>query len=133
MINNLPADVMAGLNRGPVIATEVGQNMSAMFTPNEPIYDSFSRRLTGADPRIPGIVPILIRSGTLSSEARLEMLPDHAAVIFQPPLESIDLLDWQKLDDCTELGYRHAMEQIEGGALEALGITQERYLANKPS
>ena len=125
LINNLPANVMAGLNRGPVVAVEVGQNMSAMFTPDKPKYAGLLRSLSGADPRIPGIVPILIRSGTLSSEERLAALPEHAAVIFRPPLEQIDLLDWQKLEQCIDLGYRHALEQIESGALDPLGISGE--------
>jgi predicted acylesterase/phospholipase RssA len=34
-------------------------------------------------------------------------------LLLQPPLASIDLLDWQAFDRVVEIGYRHALESIE--------------------
>jgi NTE family protein len=41
------------------------------------------------------------------------MAHDRADILFKPPLENIDLLDWQACDQAIETGYRHAVEKLE--------------------
>jgi NTE family protein len=37
----------------------------------------------------------------------------QADILFKPPLENVDLLDWQACDQAIETGYRHAVEKLE--------------------
>jgi NTE family protein len=37
----------------------------------------------------------------------------NADILFKPPLESVDLLDWQACDRAIEVGYRHAVEKLK--------------------
>jgi len=37
----------------------------------------------------------------------------HAEILFKPPLESVDLLDWQACDRAIEAGHRHAVEKLK--------------------
>jgi len=38
---------------------------------------------------------------------------ESGAQSFKPPLEKVELLDWQACDYAIEAGYRHAMEKLE--------------------
>jgi NTE family protein len=37
----------------------------------------------------------------------------QADILFKPPLENVDLLDWQACDQAIEAGYRHAVEKLD--------------------
>jgi NTE family protein len=41
------------------------------------------------------------------------MAHNHADILFKPPLENVDLLDWQACDQAIETGYRYAVEKLE--------------------
>ena len=62
--------------------------------------------------KIPPIVDLLVRAGTVGSNAIGRAARDHADVLFKPPLENVELLDWQACDYAIEAGYRHAMEKL---------------------
>ena len=63
--------------------------------------------------KIPPIVDLLVRAGTVGSNAIGRAARDHADVLFKPPLENVELLDWQACDYAIEAGYRHAMEKLQ--------------------
>jgi NTE family protein len=44
-------------------------------------------------------------------------------MLFRPPLETVDLLDWRACDRAIEAGYRHAIEQLERSDKSALGAS----------
>ena len=37
----------------------------------------------------------------------------QADILFKPPLETVDLLDWQACDHAIDVGYRHAIVKLE--------------------
>ena len=114
VINNLPVDVMRDIGRGLVIGVDVVSD------------HTFTAKSEGADlpplwrlmmPRggkqVPGILQILWRAGTVNSEAAAAALRDETDLLLRPSMESVDLLNWKAFDRAIDLGYRHAMEQLE--------------------
>jgi NTE family protein len=44
----------------------------------------------------------------------------RASVLFQPQLETVNLLDWQACDRAIDIGYRHAIKKLEQVDMSAL-------------
>ena len=62
---------------------------------------------------MPPIVDLLFRAATVTSDALGRAARGQADVLFKPPLETVDLLDWQACDHAIDVGYRHAAEKLE--------------------
>jgi NTE family protein len=107
VMNWLPVDV-SGAKRGTIIAVDVA---------SDPALVSFEEcdrvqawRFLGRRRKFPPIVAVLLRAATVSGDSLTKMAHAQADVLFKPPLENIDLLDWQACDQAIETGYRHAVE-----------------------
>ena len=61
----------------------------------------------------PSIVSILMRSGTVGSEAQRRIVREQANYLFEPPLTGVGLRDWRAFDRCIAEGYEHALRMIE--------------------
>jgi NTE family protein len=110
VMNWLPVDV-PGPKRGTIIAVDVA---------NDPALVSFEEcnrvhawRFLGRRRKFPPIVAVLLRAATVSGDSLAKMAHARADILFKPPLENVDLLDWQACDRAIETGYRHAAEKLE--------------------
>ena len=112
VINNLPVDVMRGLGRGPVIAVDVAGDRALTRVPPELEDCSPWQWLAHGRRYVPSIAAVLIRAGTINSEAQDRRMHRDADLLLQPPLASIGMLDWQAFDRAVEIGYRHALEAL---------------------
>ena len=74
-----------------------------------PVWWLLWQRMRGS----PSIVSILMRSGTVGSEAQRRVVRDQADLLFEPPLPQIGLRDWHKLDQAIAEGYAHAQMRID--------------------
>jgi NTE family protein len=119
MMNNLPADVMAGLQRGPVLAVDVAQDVALTGHGDGEGRTPLLRRLFGVPPEAPDIVSLLHRAATVSSDAQTAQARAKASLVIQPPLADVGLQAWQRFDEIVEIGYRHTCACIESGALAA--------------
>lgn len=119
MMNNLPADVMAGLERGPVLAIDVGSDRAFGDMPTRSWRGRMIRRMLGAPDAMPGIAPLLLRAATVSGDAQSMMAVGHAAALLKPPLAGIDLRAWSSFEAIAGIGYRHTREAIAQGRLQA--------------
>jgi NTE family protein len=63
--------------------------------------------------KMPPIVDILARAGTVSSDSQTKKSHSQANLLFTPTMGSIDLLDWRAYDRAISAGYRHAIEKLE--------------------
>ncbi|WP_342166853.1 patatin-like phospholipase family protein [Methylobacterium sp. SD21] len=117
MMNNLPADVMAGLGRGPVLAIDVGSDRAFTGMPARSWTGHLVRRLLGLPDAMPGIAPLLLRAATVSSDAQTMMSVSRATVVLKPPLEGVDLRDWSSFATTAALGYRCTREAIDAKGL----------------
>jgi NTE family protein len=61
----------------------------------------------------PSIVSILMRSGTVGSEAQRRIVREQADYLIEPPMPDIGLRDWKKFDQAVKEGYETARASIE--------------------
>jgi NTE family protein len=62
---------------------------------------------------MPSIFDILMRTGTLGSDAQRRLVRDEADLLFEPPMDGLSPLDWKSFDHAVAEGYAHAARQIE--------------------
>jgi len=53
----------------------------------------------------PGILSILMRSGTVGSEAQRRIVREQCDYLIEPPLPDIGMRDWRKFDQAIQEGY----------------------------
>lgn len=112
VLNNFPADIMAGFDRGPVVGVDVGRSrtLGGDAPPPDGLFERLFDKLRGGRP---GIVELLMRAGTVSSDAYSTVMRSHVDLLFEPPVEMVDLRDWKAFDRVVEAGYRHAADILE--------------------
>jgi NTE family protein len=112
VMNNLPADIMRGFRRGPVIGVDVAryQNLRAIGDDEQ----TMSRRwLFPRDQRdAPDIVSLLLRSAMVTSDAQAKICRSQADLLLEPPLQDIDMRDWKAIDRAIDAGYHYAAEKL---------------------
>lgn len=110
VMNWLPVDV-PGAKRGTIIAVDVASDPALVS------FEECNRvqawRLFGRRRKFPPIVAVLLRAATVSGDSLTKMAHAQADILFKPPLENVDLLDWQACDQAIEAGYRHAVEKLD--------------------
>ena len=113
VMNNLPVDVMAQRSTGPIIASDVTGELDIRVTDERygerPWWWLVWQRMRGS----PSILSILMRSGTVGSEAQRRLVREQVNYLFEPPLPDIGLRDWKKFDQAVAEGYEHAQGVIE--------------------
>lgn len=119
MMNNLPADVMADLQRGPVLGIDVARDVAFTSPADEEKKAPLLRRLLGVPANAPDIVNLLYRAATISSDAQTLKARSQATLIIHPPLADVPLRAWEQFEKVVAIGYEHTRERIESGALDA--------------
>ncbi len=124
VMNNLPVDVMRehAMGAGPIIACDVTGELDLQAHEEhygeQPWWMAW-RGLRGT----PSIISILMRSGTVGSEAQRRLVREQADYLIEPPLLDIGLRDWRKFDQAIKEGYEAARASIEknGVPLSTIG------------
>jgi NTE family protein len=118
VIDNLPVAAMRRLNAGPVIGIDIaGQHALATDldeTDLPSIWQLLAQCWRGA-PKRPGILRILLRAGMVNSAGTAEQNAALSDLMLKPPVDSIDLLAWDRFDDAIEAGYVHVRDQLAAG------------------
>jgi NTE family protein len=113
VMNNLPVDVMRARRIGPLIASDVTGEIDMSVRDRRygerPAWRLLWQRMRGT----PSIVSILMRSGTVGSEAQRVLVRDQADYLFEPPMPDVGVRDWKMFDRAIAEGYAHASVQIE--------------------
>ncbi|MGC9953194.1 MAG: patatin-like phospholipase family protein [Rhizomicrobium sp.] len=113
VMNNLPVDVMRERNVGPLIASDVTGEVDMSVRDSRygerTVWSLLWQRMRG----VPSIVSILMRSGTVGSEAQRRLVREQADYLFEPPLPDLGPLDWKAFDRAIAQGYAHAQALIE--------------------
>jgi NTE family protein len=120
VLNNFPADILAEMRRGPVIGVDVEQRHPFGVPMEEdidvPEWDALDTGAKGG----PGIVSILLRSGTINSTVQTRRSRGRVDLLFEPPVQDVTITDWRRLDEIAEIGYTHAKEVLEKADLSTL-------------
>ena len=113
VMNNLPVDVMRERNAGPLIASDMTSEMDMSVRDSRyserPVWSLLWRRMRGT----PSILSILMRAGTMGSEAQRRLVREQADYLFEPPLAGVEPLDWKAFDRAIAEGYAHVQALIE--------------------
>jgi NTE family protein len=125
VMNNLPVDVMRQRESGPIIASDVTGEVDLQVRDDKygerPFWWLLWQRMRGT----PSIVSILMRSGTVGSEAQRRVVREQADYLFEPTLPDIGLRDWRSFDRAIAEGYEHALAMIEKNGVPLTDVWSE--------
>jgi NTE family protein len=110
VMNWLPVDV-PGTKRGTIIAVDVASDPALVSFEECNRFQTW--RFLHRRRKFPPIVAVLLRAATVSGDSLTRMAHAQADILFKPPLEGVDLLDWQACDQAIEAGYRHAVAKLQ--------------------
>ena len=119
VVNNLPIDIMRGLKRGPVFASDVSPRVELQLDREyQDIPSPWSVLLSHLSPasppmQVPRIGSILMRTVSLMRRDAGVDEHDGADLVFTTPHGGRKLLEWQAFDEIVETGYRTAVAAIE--------------------
>ena len=131
LMNNMPADIMSSLNAGPVIAVNVS-NVATLRAgvPDDTDLSGWSMLINGLTGRSrdaggttgaasPRLGRLLVRAMLLGSSNHAATMRSYASLYLTPPIDGIDVGDWQALDSLVETGYAYASKALESWKHEA--------------
>ena len=126
VMNNLPVDVMREQGaQGPIIACDVTGEVDMQAQDprygERPWWRLLSQRMRGS----PSIVSILMRSGTVGSEAQRRIVREQCDFLIEPPMPDINLRDWKKFDQSIQEGYDTARACIEKNGIPLTHVAAE--------
>ena len=116
VLNNLPTDIMRRMGHGTVIASAVSCDEASVFTcdrvptPWEAVRSRLGR--SRAAVKFPSLLQVVIRASLLhsTSSERASILDADLKVC--PELEEFSLLEFERIDEIVEAGYRAAAKTI---------------------
>lgn len=111
VINNLPVDVMRAQGVGEVVAVDIGADDVLHAQVEEfalPSWWKLAWQRLFHPHRRPGILAILLRSGMVNAEAASLERRAHTSLLLAPPLNDVELLDWNAYQRAIDAGYNYA-------------------------
>lgn len=115
IMNNLPVDVMRDQDpaAGPIIACDITGEIDLRIGDErygeQPWWRLLAHRMRGN----PSILSILMRSGTVGSEAQRRVVREQCDYLIEPLLPAIGLGDWKKFDQAVHEGYEAARRCLD--------------------
>lgn len=111
VVNSLPTDIMQGLERGPIIASDVSTE-----------GDIRAPGIEGPDPEgllnwqgpgePPNLRDILFRTASLTSESGVQRRAASADLYLRMPVLGIGMFEWKRMDEIINRGYQFAREKL---------------------
>jgi len=125
VMNNLPVDLMRRRRIGPLMASDVTGEVDFSVRDSRygerPAWRLLWQRMRGT----PSIFDVLMRAGTLGSEAQRKLVREQADFLYEPPLPNLAPLDWRAFDRAVAEGYRHTCEMIEKHGIPLTDVWSE--------
>jgi NTE family protein len=113
VLNNMPIDLMLAMRRGPVVAVDVMRD-HALAADAEALEElSLLNMLRPARRGSPNIVALLMRAGTVGSEAQARHLRPQVDLLIEPRIEPMGMLDWKAYQRAIDEGYRQTIAILE--------------------
>jgi NTE family protein/lysophospholipid hydrolase len=118
VLDNLPVEVMQGLCPGPVLVSDTSQDVDVAVDPgldwSPTAAQALMRRLRGAQPLVPGAATVLFRAIECRQLAHRRQQRAAADFLFDLPVGGHGLIDFMRIDDIIEAGYRHGQAVLPG-------------------
>lgn len=124
--NNFPVDVMRGMRGvGKVIGVDLSFRRAHRFDHDE-VPDSWALLRDRLRPRkrrryrFPSLVSYLMNVTILYSRSRQRQSQQLTDLYFNPPLERVGMLQWEKFDSIVLQGYAHGVKVLDGMSAERM-------------
>lgn len=116
VLNNLPVDVMRERVRGPIIAVDLAVDRTG-HTEHTSIPGPFdylkSHLLPGRHAtEAPTVSRVILQLTTMASRREVRNTRKLADLYLNPPLGNYDFLDWGRMREIADIGYRHTLPHI---------------------
>jgi len=118
VFDNMPVEEMSRLGAGVIIAVDLQTHRA-----EDPADTDIYRKR-----KLPNLLFVVMESSMLSGRYHAQAHKKAVDYYFNPPLQSVSLIDWNKFDVIEQIGYRHAKEVLAG-----MKITALEKDASKPS
>ncbi len=125
LLNNLPVDIAKADGAGMAIAVDVSPQtefrLPTSYSGRPQALSVLWSRLTRKSRERPGVHQkpvfptlgaLLVRATTLTSVNQKELFAKMADRYLKPPVDGFKLLDFDKLDAISEIGYTHGMTEL---------------------
>lgn len=113
VVNSLPTDVMQGLARGLIVASDVSTE-NAISAPGaqgpDPDFDAIYQR--NAEGVKVSLMDVLFRTTSLTSESSTDLRAAQADLYLRMPVGNIKTFDWSAIDSIIDKGYQYAMQNL---------------------
>ena len=106
VLNNLPVDVMAADDEGPIVAVDVIRRLDELDA--------------AVAPPLPSITETLSRATVLGSVERAERNRKLATLVVTPDVQHVALREFSALDQAADVGYEAMRAALEAGEAEQL-------------
>lgn len=130
VVNNLPVDVMRERVRGRVIAVDLAVEREYQIDREElpSGLDYLKSRLMPwrATIRVPTMSRVIMKATMLASRKEVGAARRAADLYLNPPVDAYDFLDWGRLREIVDAGYRHALPAIEAWAGKHANLCDRR-------
>ena len=102
VFDNMPVDEMNRLGAGTIIAVD----LQVHRTEDQGETDVYRKR------KLPNLLFLVMESSMLSGRYHAQAHKKLVDYYFNPPLQGLSLIDWNKFDVIEQIGYEHAREVI---------------------
>ncbi|MBK8429711.1 MAG: patatin-like phospholipase family protein [Lewinellaceae bacterium] len=103
VFDNMPVDEMNRLGAGTIIAVDLQMHREEDLTQT----DVYRKR------KLPNLLFVVMESAMLSGRYHAQTHRKMVDYYFNPPLQGISLIDWNKFDQVEHIGYQHAVEVLK--------------------
>lgn len=119
VINNFPVDVAYLSRRGPIVGVDVANYHPFGEAPDDFDTKSLFWLWRNRHLRLPNIVTLLMRAGTISGDMRAREAVRHLSLYVEPDMPGIELRDWHEFERGIRAGYEAALRALEHTDLSA--------------
>lgn len=117
LMNNLPADVMANIGRGPIVASDVTPSREMRLEVDQEQERPYMLYRRKGDEQNFNMFKILFQSATMTGEDAVATNRRHADLLLKIPVDDIGMFGWESFDEVVFRGYHYASERLD----QALG------------
>lgn len=103
VFDNMPVDEMSRLGVGSIIAVDLQMHREEDLTQT----DVYRKR------KLPNLLFVVMESAMLSGRYHAQSHRKVVDYYFNPPLQGISLIDWNKFDQIEHIGYQHAVKVLK--------------------
>jgi NTE family protein len=107
-LDNLPIDVMADLDEGPVIAVDVMARWGRRWQERHAVggWRARGRSALGWGPPLPSIMETIAGASVIGSRHLTQLHRHRAALVISPDLSDVELLEWGRIGEIVREGKR---------------------------